>query len=215
MRIFDSKDPAEKAIVKDAPRMTEYLCEECTSAFSELQLKLKALEIPFEVDRDIVRGLDYYTKTAFEFISKDLGAQSTVCGGGRYDQLIEQLGGPEIPGVGFGLGLERLLLIAEAQGVSFPNPRPVDVFIAAIGEEAENEALKLAKRLRKAGFSVTTDCIRRGLKAQLRHADRIDAAYSVLIGQDELDRGVVTLRDMNNSSQTEVAPGELELFIKR
>ncbi len=215
MRIFDSKDPVEKAIIKDAPRMTEHLCEECTSAFSNLQTKLRALEIPFEVDKDIVRGLDYYTKTAFEFISKDLGAQSTVCGGGRYDHLIEQLGGPDIPGVGFGLGLERLLLMAEAQGVNFPAPRPVDAFIAAIGEEAEDEALKLARRLRAAGFSVMTDSMRRGLKAQLKYADRINAVYSVLIGQDEIDRGVFTLRDMSSSSQTEVPAEDLELYLKR
>ena len=204
MRILDSKDPDDKKFSEGAPRMIDYLCEECRNAFEDLKTDLEALGIPYEVDPNIVRGLDYYTKTAFEFISEDLGAQSTVCGGGRYDHLVEEVGGPYTPGVGFGMGLERLLLILEAKGIEIPKPSDCDVFIATLGERAKLEGLKLAGSLRGKGSRVLTDVMGRGLKAQLKYADRSGARYTVVIGDDELDKGVVTLRDMVNSSQKEI-----------
>ena len=205
MRILDSKDPDDKKFSEGAPRMIDFLCGECKTAFEDLKADLDALGIPYEVDANIVRGLDYYTKTAFEFISEDLGAQSTVCGGGRYDHLVEEVGGPYTPAVGFGMGLERLLLILEAKGIEIPKPAGCDVFIATLGEKPKAAGLKLAKELRGKGCSVLTDVMGRGLKAQLKYADRSDARFCVVIGDDELEKGVVTLRDMNNSIQKEIA----------
>ena len=215
MRILDSKDPDDKKFSEGAPRMIDYLCDECRNAFEELKTDLDALGIPYEVDPNIVRGLDYYTKTAFEFISDDLGAQSTVCGGGRYDHLVEEVGGPYTPGVGFGMGLERLLLILEAKGIEIPKPSDCDVFIATLGDRAKLEGLKLADSLRAKGSRVLTDVMGRGLKAQLKYADRSGAGYTVVIGDDELDKGVVTLRDMKNSTQKEIRIDEIDEEIHR
>ncbi|MCR4725380.1 MAG: histidine--tRNA ligase [Clostridia bacterium] len=215
MRILDSKDPDDKKFSEGAPRMIDYLCDECRNAFEELKTDLDALGIPYEVDPNIVRGLDYYTKTAFEFISDDLGAQSTVCGGGRYDHLVEEVGGPYTPGVGFGMGLERLLLILEAKGIEIPKPSDCDVFIATLGDRAKLKGLKLADSLRAKGSRVLTDVMGRGLKAQLKYADRSGAGYTVVIGDDELDKGVVTLRDMINSTQKEIRIDEIDEEIHR
>ncbi len=215
MRILDSKDPDDKKFSEGAPRMIDYLCDECRNAFEELKTDLDALGIPYEVDPNIVRGLDYYTKTAFEFISDNLGAQSTVCGGGRYDHLVEEVGGPYTPGVGFGMGLERLLLILEAKGIEIPKPSDCDVFIATLGDRAKLEGLKLADSLRAKGSRVLTDVMGRGLKAQLKYADRSGAGYTVVIGDDELDKGVVTLRDMTNSTQKEIRIDEIDEEIHR
>ena len=215
MRILDSKDPDDKKFSEGAPRMIDYLCDECRNAFEELKTDLDALGIPYEVDPNIVRGLDYYTKTAFEFISDDLGAQSTVCGGGRYDHLVEEVGGPYTPGVGFGMGLERLLLILEAKGIEIPKPSDCDVFIATLGDRAKLEGLKLVDSLRAKGSRVLTDVMGRGLKAQLKYADRSGAGYTVVIGDDELDKGVVTLRDMKNSTQKEIRIDEIDEEIHR
>ncbi len=215
MRILDSKDPDDKKFSEGAPRMIDYLCGECRDAFEELKADLDALGIPYKVDPNIVRGLDYYTKTAFEFISDDLGAQSTVCGGGRYDHLVEEVGGPYTPGVGFGMGLERLLLILEAKGIEIPKPSDCDVFIATLGDRARLEGLKLADTLRGKGSRVLTDVMGRGLKAQLKYADRSGAGYTVVIGDDELDKGVVTLRDMTNSTQKEIRIDEIDKEIHR
>ena len=209
MRILDCKSPQCQAVAKGAPRMIDYLCEDCRNAFEELKGILKNCGVNFEVDPNIVRGLDYYTKTAFEFISDKLGSQSTVCGGGRYDHLIEELGGPETPGVGFGLGIERLLLIQEACGLAGKAPASADVLIAALGESAKLSALSLTKQMRGAGIRVIMDVMERGLKAQFKYADRIGARYVVVIGDEDLAKGVATLRDMKNSSQTQVEKDKL------
>ena len=215
MRILDSKDPDDKKFSEGAPHMLDFLCEDCKAAFADLQKDLDALGIPYEIDPGIVRGLDYYTKTAFEFISEDLGAQSTVCGGGRYDHLVEEIGGPATPAVGFGMGLERLLLILEARGIEIPKERECDVFIATLGEKAKLEGLKIAKDLRGKGFKVLSDVMGRGLKAQLKYADRSGARYTVVIGEDELNRGVVALRDMLLSEQKEIAIDRIDEEIDR
>ncbi|MBQ2058368.1 MAG: histidine--tRNA ligase [Firmicutes bacterium] len=215
MRILDSKDPDDQKYLVGAPKITDYLCGDCRKAFAELQDALDALGIPYEVDPGIVRGLDYYTKTAFEFVSDRLGAQSTVCGGGRYDHLVEEIGGPEMPGVGFGLGIERLLLMIEACGAEIPAEPDCDVFIAAMGERAQREAAKLAARLRSSGVRVLTDTCGRGLKAQLKYADRSGASKCLVIGDDELERGAAQLRDMKQSSQEELPIEEaLERILK-
>ncbi len=204
MRILDCKSPECKRIAEGAPRMLDYLDDECRKAFEDLKKLLDIYGVPYEVDPGIVRGLDYYTKTAFEFVSNKLGAQSTVCGGGRYDDLIEELGGPATPGVGFGLGIERLLLIMEACGV-LPQKAPgCDILVAGLGEAAKTKALELTKQMRDAGKRVIIDVMDRGLKAQFKYADRIGARYVAVIGDDELAKGVVSLRDMEKSSQTEV-----------
>ena len=215
MRILDSKDPDDKKFSEGAPRMLDFLCGECKEAFADLQKNLDALGIPYEVDPGIVRGLDYYTKTAFEFISDDLGAQSTVCGGGRYDHLVEEVGGPYTPGVGFGMGLERLLLILEAKGIEIPKPTDCEVFVATLGDRAKTEGLKIAKDLRAKGCRALTDVCGRGLKAQLKYADRSGAKYCVVIGDDELDRGVCQLRDMASSTQKEIAIDSIDQEIDR
>jgi histidyl-tRNA synthetase len=179
-----------------------------------LQRNLKASDIPFQVDPGIVRGLDYYTKTAFEFVTNSIGAQGTVCGGGRYDHLIEQLGGPPIPGVGFGLGIERLLLVLESNGVTIPEPDSMKLFVAVIGEEAKAYGLTLARKLREQGISVAMDTLSRNIKGQLKYADRINAQYTVVIGEEELARKKLTLRNMATGEQRLIPAEDIEDYIK-
>ncbi len=205
MRILDCKSEVCQTLVKGAPVMLDYLCEDCSTAFADLQKNLKAAGVDFMVDPGIVRGLDYYTKTAFEFVSNNIGAQGTVCGGGRYDNLIEQLGGPSVPGVGFGLGIERLLLVLEANGVEIPEPPGVDLFVAVLGENAKSVGLGLARTLRNKGFSVEMDSLARNIKGQLKYADRLHARYTAVIGDNELAEGKVSLKDMNTGDQTMIA----------
>lgn len=205
MRILDCKSPICRELAQGAPLMIDYLCEECSEAFSELKENLTAAGIGFTVDPSIVRGLDYYTKTAFEFVSDDIGAQGTVCGGGRYDHLVEALGGPEMPGVGFGLGIERLLLLLESQGIEIPKPQKPDVFLAFIGDEAKAKALELALALRRTGLSVFLDPCGRNVKGQFKYADRVGARRTVIIGEDELASSSATVRDMEGGEQKKVA----------
>jgi len=204
MRMLDCKSPECNKLCVGAPQMINYLCDDCKKAFDELCSYLDKLGIVYEQDSSIVRGLDYYTKTAFEFVSDKLGSQATVCGGGRYDHLIEQLDGPETPGVGFGLGIERLLLILDAMEIDIPKPDLCDVFIAGLGENAKAYVLELAQKLRKEGKAVQFDVNERGLKAQLKYADRLNAKYVIIIGDDELEKGVAQFRDMGNSTQKEI-----------
>lgn len=204
MRILDCKSEICQEIVKDAPRMLDYLCDDCKNAFEELKSNLTAMGIEYKVDPNIVRGLDYYTKTAFEFVTTSIGAQETVCGGGRYDHLIEELGGPPIPGVGFGLGIERLLMLMDACGAQFPADDSVDVFIAVMGERAKAFGLKLCRELRQSGVAAEMDTLARNIKGQFKYADRLNAKYTLVIGENELDKGVVSLKDMSMSQQREI-----------
>ena len=213
MRILDCKSPECQALVKGAPVMLDYLDEDCRNAFEELKSLLDAYGVPYEVDPGIVRGLDYYTKTAFEFVSDKLGSQSTVCGGGRYDKLIEQLGGPDTPGVSFGMGIERLMLILEASGFKFDPDKTSDLLICGLGEKAKIKAIELAEDLRGSGVSVMIDVMDRGLKAQFKYADRLNVPYVAVIGDDELAKGVVSLRDMKRSEQKEVPMDNLFLAL--
>ncbi len=201
MRILDCKSPADQELVKGAPVMLDYLCDECDIAFTSLKANLDAMEIEYVVNPGIVRGLDYYTKTAFEFVTNSIGAQGTVCGGGRYDHLSEELGGPPIPGVGFGMGKERLLLLMDANGIEIPQPQGPDAFIAVMGESAKAFGLKLMGSLRKEGLNVEMDCMARNLKGQFKYADRLNVKNTIIIGEDELKNGVVAIRNMEESEQ--------------
>lgn len=204
MRILDCKSPIDQELVKDAPHMMDYLCDECKEAFEDLKKNLTAMGIEYTVDPTIVRGLDYYTKTAFEFISKNIGAQGTVCGGGRYDHLSEELGGPPIPGVGYGLGIERLLLTMEANGVKIPEPKGADAFIAVMGDEAKLYGLKLCRELRSKGLRAEMDDLSRNIKGQFKYADRLNVQNTIIIGDDELAKKKVAIKNMTTGEQKEV-----------
>ena len=204
MRILDCKSPQDKELVKGAPMMLDYLCDDCKKDFEELKSHLDAMGISYTVDPTIVRGLDYYTKTAFEFITTKIGAQGTVCGGGRYDHLIEEIGGPDIPGVGFGLGKERLLMMMELAGHDFGGTAGPQIFIAWIGDGAREYAVKLLHELRTKGIRAEMDTRERNLKGQMKYADKLGAEYTVVIGEDEVASGELTLKKMSDSTQTKV-----------
>ena len=214
MRILDCKSPIDQELVQGAPMMLDYLCDECAQAFEDLKANLDAFGIDYVVNPKIVRGLDYYTKTAFEFVTTKIGAQGTVCGGGRYDGLIEEVGGPSTPGVGWGMGKERMLMTMEACGAEIPVAPGTDVFIAYMGDAGKKAALKLMKQLREAGVAVQMDVMGRNLKNQFKHANRINAARTVVIGDSELESGRLTVKDMTSGDQTEVAMDGIVDFLK-
>ena len=205
LRILDCKEDGCKEIAKDAPLIIDNLCDECTDHFSRLQGFLTAAGISYKINPYIVRGLDYYTKTVFEIISNEIGAQGTVCGGGRYDGLIKQIGGPEMPGIGFGMGIERLLMVMDGAGVVIPEPNPTHAFIATMGDKAREAGFRIMMALRKEGVSADMDHAARSLKAQFKYADKLMAENVIVIGDSELEQGIVQVRDMKNSTQREVA----------
>lgn len=209
MRILDCKSEICQDLVKDAPNMIDYLCDECADAFNDVKKNLDAMGIEYVVDPRIVRGLDYYTKTAFEFVTDSNGTQGTVCGGGRYDHLIEEIGGPPIPGVGFGLGIERLIMLMEENGVEIPQPEPLKAFIAVMGDNAKAFGLKLLRDLHRKGVKAEMDTLARNIKGQFKYADRLDAQYTVVIGDNELTEGVVTIKEMATSQQRQVKLDDL------
>lgn len=198
LRILDCKEEKCKAITANAPKILEYLCDDCKAHFEKVQAILTSLGIPFKVNSGIVRGLDYYTRTVFEFVSTDIGAQGTVCGGGRYNNLVEEVGGKPTPAVGFGMGLERLLLVLENTNNLQAEPETIDVYVASLGEEAQNQARKIVAQLRSEGIKAETDIMDRGIKAQMKYADRVGAKYVVVIGDEELENGVVNIKNMQN-----------------
>ena len=209
MRALDCKVPSCGEIVHNAPMMTDYLCEECQTHFDQVQQYLREMGIPFRIDKSIVRGLDYYTKTVFEIKSNGIGAQSTVCGGGRYDGLIEDLGGSPTPGVGFGMGLERLLLILEETGKLPSAPAPQDLFVISMGERADLFASKLCHKLRSMGISCERDHMGKSIKAQMKTANRLGVRYVVVIGDTELDTDCAKLKTMETGEEREVSLTEL------
>lgn len=204
MRIIDSKDITDQRIAKDAPYMLDYLCDDCKAAFEALKTNIDAMGISYVVDPRIVRGLDYYTKTAFEFVTTKIGAQGTVCGGGRYDHLVEEIGGPSIPGVGFGLGKERLLILMEQNDIIVDDPNVPDISVSFIGDKARLYALDLVHKLRACGVSAIIDTLNRNLKGQMKYANKLNARYSVVIGENEIEKGIVTLKNMNSGEQKEI-----------
>ena len=209
MRILDCKSSEDKELCKGAPMMLDYLCEDCKKDFEDLKSYLDAMGIKYVTDPSIVRGLDYYTKTAFEFITTKIGAQGTVCGGGRYDHLIEEVGGPDMPGVGFGLGKERLLLTMEACGSEIAPDGGPRVFIAYIGDDARAYSAGLLHELRSAGIRAEMDTRERNLKGQMKYANKLGAEYTVVIGDDEVASGELTLKNMETSEQTKVRREDL------
>ena len=204
LRILDCKNPDCKEVAKDAPVVLDYLCDDCKAHFEGLKKRLDALGVPYTVNPRIVRGLDYYVRTVFEFVSSDLGAQSTVCGGGRYDGLIKSLGGPDQPGIGYAMGVERLLMVMKAQGIEIPAPAPCDLYIGSIGEEASVEALRLCGILRGEGFSAECDIVGRSVKAQMKYADKIGARFSMVLGDNELAEKKATVKNMATGESAEV-----------
>lgn len=193
MRILDCKSPVCGEIAKGAPRVLDYLCDDCRSHFEKVQTLLKDADIPFTVDAGIVRGLDYYTRTVFEISIPGFPA---LCGGGRYGGLSKQLGGPDVEGIGFAMGLERLIMVMEQQGCDFPEPQQCDLYIASMGEAAAEEAFRLTTQLRREGYAVQCDLMGRSVKAQMKYANKIGALYSMVLGDSELEAGSAQLKQM-------------------
>ena len=214
MRIIDCKSPEDHELAVNAPSILDYLCEDCSNAFNDLQAGLDAMNIDYIVDPTIVRGLDYYTKTAFEFITDEIGAQGTVCGGGRYDNLISEIDNQDIPGVGFGLGIERLLLLLEKKNIPFPEENNMDALIITLGDKAKNFGLKLTKDLRIEGIACDMDVLERNMKGQLKYADKKGYNYAIIIGDNELEAGKCQIKDLKNSSQEDISFDELVNRIK-
>lgn len=209
MRILDCKSPVCKEIAAGAPVMLDYLCEDCQAHFDGVQQHLNAAGIHYTVNPTIVRGLDYYTRTVFEFVAGGIGAQSTVCGGGRYDGLIAQMGGPATPSLGFAMGLERLLLVLEHQQTVLPTPAPCDLYIAAMGQAAALKASSLCRALRKEGFACQTDLCAKGLKAQMRFANKIGASFTLVLGDDEIAADTAKLKRMADGHEFDCRLSEL------
>jgi len=215
LRILDCKSSICKEIAKNAPKTVECLCNDCKNHFDTLKNALDALEIKYEVNPMIVRGLDYYVRTVFEFISDDIGAQSTVCGGGRYDGLVEELSGPKLCGIGFGMGLTRIILAmkskaAKGEYVLPENAKPA-LYIAPMGEKAALYALSKCEALRKKGIYAECDIVSRSLKAQMKYADKIGAQYALVVGDNELETGEATLKNMRDRDDSRIVKlGELE-----
>ena len=205
LRILDCKKDSDKPYMADAPKITDCLCEECSSHFEALKQHLAKAGVGFKHDPRLVRGLDYYTKTAFEIKYPPLGAQSAVAGGGRYDGLIEEMGGNHTPAVGFATGLERLLLALENQNLLPDKNRSVDAYVVALGEKAQAEAFKLVMDLRDAGLSAAIDYAGRSMKAQMKQANKLNAKYAVILGDDEIAEGAALIRSMADSSQEKVS----------
>ena len=202
LRVLDSKEKEDKLAVENAPSILDYLDEESQAHFDAVRDMLETLGIPYVIDTKMVRGLDYYNHTIFEFITKVDKAELTICAGGRYDGLVEYFGGPETPGFGFGLGLERLLLILEKQGIELPVDSQMDVYIAVLGEGANGKALELVQALRQQGLTAERDYLGRKIKAQFKSADSFKATTVITLGESEVETGQVTIK--NNASRQEM-----------
>ncbi len=210
LRILDCKSDICHDIVKNAPSLLDYICDDCRAHFEEFKSCLDSMGIDYTIDPGIVRGLDYYTKTVFEIISGEF----TVCGGGRYDGLVEELGGKPTPAIGFGLGIERLLLRLEETGIEIPEPESVKLYIAPLGESAVKEAQRIVYELRKKGVSADTDHIGRALRAGMKYADKIGAQYTVVLGDNEIESGEINVKNMKTGVQTTVQIEDLAEFLR-
>lgn len=204
MRILDCKSPVCSKIAGGAPKITDYLCDECKEHFASVQKYLDAAGVEYTVNPTIVRGLDYYTKTVFEFVTDFIGAQGTVCGGGRYDGLIEELGGKHLPSLGFAMGIERLLMLMDKQGIEIPKPSTCDLYVAVMGESASLKSFEIIKAVRSCGLIAETDIVGRGLRAQMKYADKIGAKFSMVLGDNEIEQGKAVIKNMSSGDQTEI-----------
>lgn len=209
LRLLDCKNPHCHELGEGAPSLEECLCDECKAHFEGLKELLTAAGLEYEVDHNLVRGLDYYTKTAFEIQYSPLGAQSAVCGGGRYDGLIEEIGGPATPGIGFAMGMERVLLALESQGLLPQFNTGMDIFAVCPNQALFTSVFKAVAELRRAGLKTEFDFLGRSMKAQMKQANRVNAKYVLIFGEDEFARGNVVLRNMANSEQTEIAISDI------
>ena len=214
LRVLDCKNKNCKEVLSDAPAVLDILDEECAAHFEKLKASLEAMGIPYEVDKGIVRGLDYYTRTVFEFVSDEIGAQGTICGGGRYDNLVEECGGSPMGAVGFAMGLERIMLVLEAQGLNEVDSNNPLVYIGSIGEKGALKAQEIGYDLRKAGIHAEYDTVGRSVKAQMKYADKIGAVYNVVLGDDEIANDKVRLKNMLNGEQKEITLSAIEDELK-
>ena len=208
MRILDCKSPVCSKIAEGAPKIVDFLCEECQSHFQQVQKFLDIAKIHYKINPTIVRGLDYYTKTVFEFVSDAIGSQGTVCGGGRYDGLIEELGGQHLPSLGYAMGIERLLMVMENQGIEIPKPETCALYVAGLGDNAQAKAFEIINSVRDFGLYAETDVVGRGLRPQMKYADKIGAQFSMVIGDNEIEQGVAKVKNMTTGEQTEIALDE-------
>ena len=213
LRVLDCKNDSCKKVAEGAPRTVDHLCDDCRAHLDELKSYLDACGIGYVIDPHIVRGLDYYTRTVFEFIAEGIGSQSTVCGGGRYDGLMEELGGPKMAGIGFGMGITRLILAMKQNGVTVPTLAVPELYIAAMGKEAAVRAAGIVKQLRDRGVNADSDIMGRSLKAQMKYADKIAARFVLILGDSEIESGRAVIKEMASSEQTEVALDEIGAFL--
>lgn len=204
LRILDCKEESCKKICANAPKILDYLCEGCKAHFESVKSLLTAQNVKYTVNPDIVRGLDYYTKTVFEFVSTDIGAQGTVCAGGRYDNLVSELGGPSVPAIGFAAGIERLMLLMENTGIAFPQEQKIRIYIAGMDDKSRKKAFEIASGLRACGVSAEVDLAGRSVKSQMKYADKSGAEYVAVIGESELEKGCADIKNMADGSTAAV-----------
>ena len=214
LRVLDCKESKCRPFIEGAPAQLDHLCADCGTHFDGLRRELDGMGVPYEIDRSIVRGLDYYTRTVFEFVSENVGTQGTICGGGRYDGLVEACGGPATPGIGFALGVERLLMELAAQGIPAPAAEPPTLFVASVDSTSGETARSLCHRMRRAGIPTESDWNDRSLKAQMKAANRMGVRFTLVLGEDELQSGKAKLRDMSDGSEREVQLDRLEEQLK-
>ena len=210
LRVLDSKEPEDKAAVEGAPSILDYLDEESSAYFAAVRSMLETLQIPYVINTNMVRGLDYYNHTIFEFTTEVAGSQLTICAGGSYDGLVAYFGGPETPGVGFGMGLERLLLVLDKQGVELPIETALDVYVAVLGADANGRALELVQALRAQGFAAERDYLDRKLKAQFKSADNFKAKTLITLGESEVESGRVTVKNNHNREEITVSLDQIQ-----
>ena len=209
MRILDSKEPEDQEFIKNAPVISDHLNEESAEHFEKVCDYLKQLDIEFTIDPLLVRGMDYYTRTAFELTSPDLGSQDALAGGGRYDLLVEEIGGKPTPAVGFAAGMERLMIACEELNIELASPKKVDVYIVSLGDNARSWALTALPKFREAGISATMDYLGRSMRAQMKDANRENAVYSIIVGDNELEEGKFTFRNMHESEEESLSLDEI------
>jgi histidyl-tRNA synthetase len=215
LRVLDCKNDQCQNIINDAPKIVAHLCEECEIHFESVKTNLSNLEIDFVIDPKLVRGLDYYTKTAFEVKFEGLGAQDTIFGGGRYDKLAEEIGDKDIPGIGFALGIERLLLTLEKQEINIPIDKSIDIYLTTIGEKAKTACFEILNEFRKNDIKAEIDYMDRSVGGQMKSADRMNANYTVIIGENELESCKATVRNMKTGDEKEIKLDKLVESIEK